>query len=56
MSAQPHELDGVLPDLRDLSLERLAELGETALGNSIAEARERSMENGAPLNSFSASI
>jgi FXSXX-COOH protein len=56
MSQQEHELNGVLPDLRDLPLERLAELGDSALAHSIDLYRERLKETAAPLNSFSATI
>lgn len=56
MSLQQHELNGVLPDLRELSLEQLAQLGDSALAHSIALYRERLKETAAPLNSFSARI
>ena len=46
MSLQQHELNSVIPDLRDLSLERLAELGDSALAHSIALYRERLKETG----------
>jgi hypothetical protein len=56
MSAQQQELNTVIPDLHDLSLERLAELGDSALAQSIALYRKRLTETGVPLNSFSARI
>ena len=33
MSLQQQELNSVIPDLRDLSLERLAELGDSVLAH-----------------------
>jgi FXSXX-COOH protein len=56
MSMQQEELNSVIPDLRDLSLERLAELGDSALAHSIDLYRQRLKETGVPLNSFSARI
>lgn len=56
MSAQQQELNTVIPDLHDLSLERLSELGDSALAQSIALYRQRLTETGVPLNSFSARI
>ena len=54
--AAAHELNSVIPDLRTLSLERLAELGDSALAHSIALYRERLKETGVPLSSFNARI
>jgi hypothetical protein len=45
-----------IPDLRDFTLDRLAELGATPLAHSIALYRERLKENGIPLSSFNARI
>jgi FXSXX-COOH protein len=56
VSLQQEELNSVIPDLRDLPLERLAELGDSALGRSIALYRQRLKETGIPLSSFSARI
>jgi FXSXX-COOH protein len=56
MSPQKQELNSVLPDLRELSLERLAELGDSALAHSIALYRERLKETGLPLSNFNARI
>ena len=56
MTLQEQELKSVLPDLRDLPLDRLAELGDSALAHSIALYRERLKENGIPLSSFNARI
>jgi FXSXX-COOH protein len=56
MSLQTQKLNSVIPDLRDLSLERLAELGDSALAHSIALYRQRLKETGVPLSSFQARI
>lgn len=56
MGLQKQQINSVIPDLRDLSLERLAELGDSALAHSIALYRQRLLETGVPLNSFSARI
>ena len=56
MSLQEQELTSVIPDLRELSLERLAELGDSVLAHSIARYHQRLKETDAPLNSFTARI
>jgi FXSXX-COOH protein len=56
MSLQQQELNCVLPDLRDVPLERLAELGDSVLAHSIALYRQRLKETGAPLLGFNSSI
>jgi FXSXX-COOH protein len=56
MSLQQQELNSVIPDLRELPLERLAELGDSVLAHSIALYRQRLMETGVPLSSFNSSI
>jgi FXSXX-COOH protein len=56
MSLQNKELNSAIPDLRELSLARLAELGDSVLGQSITLYLQRLKETGVPLNSFSASI
>lgn len=56
MGPQKQELNSVIPDLRDLPLERLAELGDSVLAHSLALYRQRLHETGVPLNSFSARI
>lgn len=50
------ELMSVLPDLRDLPLDQLAELGGSVLAQSIALYRKRIQEIGIPLSSFNSSI
>jgi len=56
ITLQGQELKSVIPDLRDLPLDRLAELGDSALAHSIALYRKRLNENGIPLSSFNARI
>ena len=56
MSQQQQELISVIPDLRELPLERLAELGDSVLAHSIALYRQRLKETGVPLSSFNARI
>jgi FXSXX-COOH protein len=56
MSLQRQELNSVIPDLRELPLERLAELGDSVLAHSIALYRERLKETGVPLSSFNSRI
>jgi FXSXX-COOH protein len=56
MTAQEQELKSVIPDLRDIPLDRLAQLGDSVLAHSIALYRERLKENGVPLSSFNARI
>jgi hypothetical protein len=53
---QQHDLNSVIPDLQELSLERLAELGDSVLAHSIALYRQRLRETGLPLSSFTARI
>lgn len=55
-SAAPQDIRTVIPDLRDTSLDQLAELGQTPLAHSIALYRERLKANGVPLSSFNARI
>jgi hypothetical protein len=56
MTAPQQDFRAVIPDLRDIPLDRLAELGSSALAHSIALYRERLKENGIPLSSFQARI
>lgn len=46
----------LIPDLRGIPAGRLAELGSTALAESIRLYRERLKEQGIPLSSFQARI
>jgi hypothetical protein len=45
-----------IPDLRDIPLDRIADLGGTPLARAIALYRERLEEDGVPLSSFNARI
>ena len=56
MALSRKELESVIPDLRDLPLERLTELGDSVLAHSIALYRQRLKDNAVPLSSFSARI
>jgi FXSXX-COOH protein len=56
MTSQDQDHGSILPDLRDLPLDRLAELGDSVLAHSLALYRQRLKESGEPLNSFSATI
>lgn len=56
MTSQQQKAKVAIPDLRDIPLDRLAELGATPLADSIALYRERLKENGVPLSSFNARI
>lgn len=49
-------LNSAIPDLRSVPLDRLAELGDSVLANSIALYRKRLLDSGVLLNSFSSSI
>jgi FXSXX-COOH protein len=50
------EINSAIPDLRELPLDRLGELGDSVLAHSIALYRQRLKETGAPLSSFSSGI
>jgi FXSXX-COOH protein len=56
MSLQEQDLNSVVLDLRDLPLERLAELGDSVLAHSIDLYLQRLKETGVPLSSFSSRI
>jgi hypothetical protein len=56
MTPQDKDVESVIPDLRDLPSDRLAELGSSALARSIALYRQRLRETGIPLSSFQARI
>ena len=56
MTSQKQELQTVIPDLRNIPLDRLAEIDSAALAHSIIIYRERLKENGVPLSSFNARI
>jgi hypothetical protein len=56
MTSQEKIIITVVPDLRQFSLDQLADLGGSPLAHSIALYRERLKENGVPLSSFNARI
>lgn len=56
MVSTEQDLKTIIPDLRNIPLERLAELGSSALAHSIALYRKRIKESGIPLSSFQARI
>jgi FXSXX-COOH protein len=56
MTLPKQELESVIPDLRDLPLDRLAELGDSVLAHSIALYRERLDDNDLPFNGFNSRI
>ena len=56
MNSQQRDQQTQIPDLRNIPVDRLAELGSSALAYSIALYRERLRENGLPLSSFQARI
>ena len=49
-------LKTAIPDLADVTLDQMADLGDTPLAHSIALYRERLRKNGVPLSSFNARI
>jgi hypothetical protein len=54
--ADPAPLQTLIPDLREIPVDRLSELGSSALAHAIRTYRERLKENGIPLSSFQARI
>jgi len=56
MNTPPESMKTVIPDLRDVKLDQLAELDDSPLAHSIALYRERLKKNGVPLSSFNARI
>jgi hypothetical protein len=56
MTSQEQAIKTLIPDLRDIPVDCLAELGSSALAHSIALHRERLKETGIPLSSFQARI
>lgn len=56
MILQQQELRSATPDLRYLSLERLAEQSDSVLAHSIALYCQRLKETSVPLSSFNARI
>ncbi len=56
MTSQNQEFGFVVPDLPDLPLDQLAELGDSALAHSLALYRRRLEENGPLYSAFNATI
>jgi FXSXX-COOH protein len=56
MTVEDEDLGTVIPDLRDIPLARLAELGGSVLAHSIDLYRKGLKERGMPLSSFQARI
>ena len=50
------DIDTAIPDLNGIPVERLGELGGSALAHAIAEYRTRMREDDVPLSSFQARI
>jgi hypothetical protein len=56
VTTEPDPIKTAVPDLRNIPVGRLAELGSTPLAHAIALYRERLKETGIPLSSFQARI
>lgn len=56
MTLHEQALYSAIPDLRDVPLERLAELGDSVLANSIALYLQRLEDNSAPVYRFNSAI
>ena len=56
MTTPPKNIKTAIPDLDGVSLDQLAELGDTPLAHAVALYRERLAKNGVPLSSFNARI
>jgi FXSXX-COOH protein len=56
MTLYEQVLNSAIPDLRDVPLDRLAELGDSVLANSIALYRQRLLDNDVPVHRFSSGI
>jgi len=56
MTSQDQYINTKIPDLTDIPLDCLGELGTSSLAYAIALYRERLKENGIPLSSLNAKI
>ncbi|HUN32643.1 MAG TPA: hypothetical protein VMU95_11565 [Trebonia sp.] len=56
MTSKKQGHESAIPDLRKVPLDRLTELGGSALAESIMLYRRRMNENSLPLNSFNSRI
>jgi hypothetical protein len=52
MSLPQQIVDGVIPDLREIPLNQLVQLGDSALAHSFALYRERLRDGGLQYNAF----
>lgn len=52
----PGAIKTLIPDLRAIPADRLAELGGSVLANALEEYRKRLAQGGIPLSSFQARI
>jgi hypothetical protein len=49
-------LESVIPDLREISLDGLAEMDDSVLASSIALYRQRLQSDGTPVYQFTSSV
>ena len=56
MTLHQQVLESAIPDLREVPMDRLAELADPVLANSIGLYLQRLQESSVPLNSFGSSI
>jgi hypothetical protein len=56
MNSPQQDLKTLIPNLCDIPMDRLAELGPSALAHSIALYRDRVRDTGVTLSSFQARI
>jgi hypothetical protein len=56
MTVHEQALRSAIPDLRNIPLERLAEMSDSVLANSIALYLQRLQDNGVPVYRFNSGI
>jgi FXSXX-COOH protein len=56
MTLPDQALKAAIPDLRNVPLDRLAELGDSVLAESIALYRQRLLDSGVPVYRFNSGI
>lgn len=56
MTLHQLQLDADIPDLREMPLDRLAQMGDSVFSNSIAEFLARLEANDVPVYAFNSSI
>lgn len=54
MNSDDEDLNTTIPDLSDIPLDKLREIGGSPLAQSVALYRKRLREHGMPLSSFQA--